>query len=160
MADPQTKAHLDALAAFPEALKRRVQGLDEGALRYRPTADAWSAVEIVGHIMDVEALWAGRIRHMLGAEHPSFPPYDRDEIVRQQEFQNKQPGGLLITFAERRAELVDFLRGLRPAQLARTGVHPTRGPISVADSIAILEDHDRAHAEQIAANLAAYKPDR
>jgi hypothetical protein len=157
MSDPQIKAHLDSLAAFPEVLKRQIQGLDDRALRYRSATEAWSVVEIAGHVMEVEALWAGRIRHMLAAEHPTLAPYDPAEAVRQQKFQDKQPGGILITFAERRAEHVEFLRGLRPAQLARTGVHPTRGPISVADSIAILDAHDRLHSEQIAANLAAYR---
>jgi hypothetical protein len=157
MQDPSITAHLSALEAFPEELKRQVHGLDEGALRYRPAADAWSAVEIVGHIMEVEALWAGRFRQILAAEHPVFPAYDRDEVVRQRDYKNKQPGGILIAFVEQRAELVAFLRVLRPAQLARTGEHPTRGSISVADGIGILADHDRAHSQQIADNIAAYR---
>ena len=157
MGEPQIDALLDALAAFPDTLKQQVQGLDAELLRYRPDPDAWSVVEIVGHIMEVEALWAGRFRHMLAAEHPIFPQYDRDAVVRQRDYQNKQPGGILIAFAEQRAEHVAFLRGLRPAQLARTGQHPVRGAITVGEGIAVLAGHDRAHSEQIAANVEAWK---
>src|SRR6185295_7463996 len=95
------------------------------------------------------------IRQMLSADGPVFPPYDPDEAVRQRDYQNKQVAGLLITFAERRAEHVEFLRVLRPAQLARTATHPTRGPVTVGGGIAILAGHDRLHTDQIAANLAA-----
>jgi hypothetical protein len=77
--------------------------------------------------------------------------------VRQRDYHNKQPGFLLITLAEQRAEFVEFLRVLRPAQLARTGIHPTRGQLTVEQGIAALADHDRIHSEQIAANLAAYR---
>jgi hypothetical protein len=77
--------------------------------------------------------------------------------VRQRDYHNKQPGFLLITLAEQRAEYVEFLRILRPAQLARSGIHPTRGSLTVEQGIAALADHDRAHSEQIATNLAAYR---
>jgi len=158
MADSLILTHLDALATFPDELKRTLRGLNDDALRHRPAAGAWSAIETVGHIVEVEAIWAGRFRQMLAAEHPTFPAYNPDEAVQQRDYQNKQPSGLLIAFAEQRAEQVAFLRILRPAQLARTGVHPTRGVISVADGIAILANHDRAHSQQIAAAIAAQQP--
>lgn len=157
MAEPKVQQFLETLAEFPELLKRQLQGLDEAALRYRPAEGAWSSAEIVGHIMEVEALWAGRFRQMLAAEHPAFPPYNPDEIVQQREYQRKQPGGVLSAFAEQRAELLGFLRVLRPAQLARTGQHATRGSISVAEGIGVLAGHDQAHSQQIAENIAAYR---
>jgi hypothetical protein len=150
------KAQIDVLAAFPEQLKRQIQGLDDAALRYRPAADQWSIIEIVGHIIDVGALWPGRTRQMLASENPALAAVD-PSWVRQRDYQNKQPSFLLITLAEQRAEYVEFLRMLRPGQLARTGIHPTRGSLTVAQGIAALADHDRGHSEQIAATLAAYR---
>jgi uncharacterized damage-inducible protein DinB len=155
MQDPQLAAQLDELAAFPAALKQRLQGLSDVALRYRPTPEAWSIVEILGHITDVEALWPARVRQMLATENPTLAAVDA-AWVRQRDYQNKQPAVLLSTLAERRAEFLELLHVLRPAQLARTGIHPTRGPITVAGGIAALADHDRGHAEQIAANIEAF----
>jgi hypothetical protein len=149
-------AQIDLLAAFPEQLKRQIQGLSDAALRYRPAPGEWSIVEIVGHILDVSALWPGRTRQMLATENPPLAVVDAG-WVRQRDYQNKQPGFLLITLAEQRAEYVEFLRMLRPAQLARTGLHPIFGSITVAQGIAAMADHDRGHAEQIAATLAAYR---
>jgi len=93
---------------------------------------------------------------MLATDNPTLAAVD-PAWVHQRDYHNKQPRFLLITLAEQRAEYVEFLRILRPAQLARSGIHPTRGPLTVEQGIAALADHDRGHSEQIAANLAAYR---
>jgi uncharacterized damage-inducible protein DinB len=156
MDEAQFKAQVDALAVFPDELKRQLEGLSDAALRFQPSPDGWSIVEIVGHMTDVDAIWPGRVRQMLSAENPQLQAVNND-VVRQRDYQNKQIGFLLITLAERRAEFVELLRMLRPAQLARPGIHPTRGPITVANAPAALADHDRGHREQIAANIAAFE---
>lgn len=152
----EIKSQIDALAAFPDALKRQVQSLPDAALRFRPAPEAWSIIEIVGHIVDVGALWPGRTRQILATDNPTLVALDPN-WVRQRDYQNKQLGFLLITLAEQRAEYVEFLRTLRPAQLARTGIHPTRGPLTVAGGIAALIDHDQGHSRQIAENLQAFE---
>ena len=156
MNEAEFKAQVDALAAFPEQLKRQLEGLSDAALRFRPASDGWSIVEIVGHMTDVDAVWPGRVRQMLSTDNPRLQSVDND-VVRQRDYQNKQIGLMLITLAERRAEFVELLRVLRPEQLARPGLHPTRGPITVGDAPAALADHDRGHREQIAANLAEFE---
>jgi uncharacterized damage-inducible protein DinB len=156
MDEAQFKAHVDALAAFPEELKRQLAGLSDAALRFRPSPDEWSIIEIVGHMTDVDAIWPGRVRQMLSTDNPQLQRVDND-VVRQRDYQNKQLGFLLITLAERRAEFVELLRMLRPVQLMRPGLHPTRGPITVADAPAALADHDRGHRAQIGANLEAFE---
>ena len=153
------KAQIDALAAFSEQLKRQIQGLDQAALRFRTAPDEWSILEIVGHIIDVGALWPGRTRQMLATDNPALAAVD-PAWVRQRDYHNKQASFLLITLAEQRAEYVEFLHMLRPSQLARTGIHPTRGPLTVEQGIAALADHDRGHGQQIAANLEAYRQGR
>ncbi len=151
--DPELRAALDRLAAFPNELRQRLQGLGDAALRYKPTPSEWSVVEIVGHYGDIEAQWAGRIRQVLAAEQPTFPGFNPDATVEQQRYQEKQLPALLAAFAERRGELVEFARGLRPAQVERSGIHPVRGPITVAGALIILANHDQMHLRQIEANL-------
>lgn len=150
-------AQLDALAAFPAQIGQQLRQLSDAQLHFRPAPGEWSALEVLGHMIDVGALWPGRTRQMLASENPALAAVDAD-WVRQRDYHNKQVEFLLQTLAEQRAEYVEFLRSLRPGQLARTGIHPTRGPLSVADGVAALADHDRIHSQQIAGNLAAYEP--
>lgn len=151
--DAELRATLDRLAAFPSQLRQRLQGLNEAALRFKPAPTEWSIVQIAGHYGDIEALWAGRIRQMLAAEQPAFPNFDPDALVEQQRYQEKQVGALLAAFAERREELVEFARGLRPAQMERGGIHAVRGPVTVGSALVILSGHDQMHLRQIEANL-------
>ncbi len=149
-------AQIDALAAFPAQLAQQLSQLSDAELHFRPADGEWSILEIVGHMLDVGALWPGRVRQMLASENPALAAVDPD-WVRQRDYHRKQLAFLLHAMAESRAEYVEFLRTLRPGQLARPGLHPTRGPITVGESIAALADHDRIHSQQIAANLAAYR---
>lgn len=158
MSDP-IAAQLDALATFPAQFAQQLRQLSDAELHFRPAPGEWSILEVVGHMIDVGALWPGRIRQMLASENPALAAVDPD-WVRQRDYHNKQAEFLLQTLAEQRAEFVEFLRTLRPSQLARTGQHPTRGPLTVAEGIAALADHDRIHSQQIAGNLAAYQPER
>jgi hypothetical protein len=155
MNDSEHKAQLDALAAFPEQLKQRLAGLSDEALRFRPAPEDWSIIEIVGHMADVGLIWPGRVRQMLSADNPQLQSVDNG-IVRARDYQNKQLDLLLVALAECHADFVGLIRGLRPAQLARRGQHPTRGPLTVGQAAAAFADHDRGHLDQIAANLEAY----
>ena len=151
-----TLADFVSLAAFPDQLKQQLQGLSDAALRFRPAPAEWSIVEVVGHLLDIEAVYSARVRQMLATDNPSFPLFKPDELVRQRDYANQQISFLLSSLAERRDEHLEFLRVLRPAQLARAGVHATRGPVTVADTIAMLAWHDGNHKGQIANNIAAF----
>ena len=70
------KEQIDLLAAFPEQLKRQLQGLEDAALRFRPAPDEWSIMELVGHIIDVGTLWPGRTRQMLATDNPTLAAVD------------------------------------------------------------------------------------
>ena len=153
MPTPDISASLASLEAFPALLKAQIAPLDDETLRYKPAGE-WSAIENVGHLIDVESLWMGRFRQMLAAENPNFPPANVDELVRRANYQHKDAANLLHTFAEQRAETVTFLRILKPMHFDRPGIHPVRGPVTVGSSIAILAGHDQLHTAQIAKTVA------
>ena len=55
----------------------------------------------------------------------------------------------LSTFKQRRGETLAFLRGLRPEQWDRGGVHPVRGRMPVKDFVALMAWHDDNHLDQL-----------
>jgi hypothetical protein len=158
MADTQTvREQLEALAAFPEALRRQVAGLSEEALRFRPAPNEWSILENIGHLIDIDTLQAGRIGQIIAKDLPPLQPFDVDEAVRANDYQSKQAPLLLGTFAERRAAVVEEWRYIRPENLSRAGAHPVRGPVTIATIIGMVARNDQTHREQIAATLEAYR---
>lgn len=147
---------LDMLAAFPSVLRDLTRPLDDTTLRFKPEGE-WSAIENVGHLIDIEGIWTGRFQQMLAAEQPTLQRFDVDELVRQRSYQQKQLAGLLGTFSEAREQTIEFLRGLKPLHLERTGVHPTYGIITLSQAIGIMSKHDYLHHDQIEKTVAQAK---
>jgi hypothetical protein len=148
--------HLDRLENFPAEIGEYLRQQPVETLVFRPSADTWSIVEILGHLIVFDARWGNRMRQMLSADAVRFVAMEAEYAVQRFGFQNKQAGDLLGGFTARRAEMVVFLRGLRTAHLMRTGSHPVKGTISVVDAIATLVDNDAIRGCQIRTNLRAY----
>ncbi len=55
----------------------------------------------------------------------------------------------LSTFKQRRAETLAFLRGLKPEQWERGGIHPVRGRMTVTDFVGLMAWHDDNHLDQL-----------
>jgi hypothetical protein len=50
--------------------------------------------------------------------------------------------------------VLELLRGLKPEQWDRGGIHPSRGRLSIKDFVAIMAAHDENHFEQLRRALA------
>jgi hypothetical protein len=149
------RAQLDALAAFPNQLRAQLRGLNDAQVRFRPAPDAWSIVEIVGHLADVDVINQMRVGKIVSGQNPALEQFDGPAAVQRAGYQTPQALALAHAFAERREAFVAELRFLRPAARARAGTHATRGLVSIADIIATLASHDPAHLQHIKDVLAA-----
>jgi uncharacterized damage-inducible protein DinB len=155
--DMDTKESLAQLAAFPAELRTSVSALNAAQLRFRPAAGEWSAIEIVGHLIDVDEIWQQRVPHMISTDNPTLAPAEQDAKVRERGYQDKDLNNLLVRFAELRAQTIEMLRYITPVNMDKRGVHPVRGPITIADVFTIIPGHDQLHAQQIAANRVAFE---
>ena len=54
MTEHELGTSLEAAEKNPELVSAAVAGLDEAALRYRPSPDKWSILEVLAHLADVE----------------------------------------------------------------------------------------------------------
>jgi hypothetical protein len=133
-----TAGRLRDYAAQPEAVLRR-----------RPAPDKWSAVEIMAHLADVEIVGSWRFRLILAHDGIPVQAFDQDEWVKNLRYEETGPAESVELFdATRRANLRLFQR-VDPARLEHRGVHPERGPESVAQIIRLFAGHDLNHLAQI-----------
>jgi hypothetical protein len=56
-------------------------------------------------------------------------------------------------FERRRRENLELLETCSAEDLGRTGIHPSRGRITVADMVAVMLAHDADHVGQIRSRL-------
>ena len=78
MTEAELKNHLDAAEKSPKQIAAAVSGLPDKTLRYKPSPDKWCILEILGHLADIEIVYAHRFRQMLADKKPVIAPMDQD----------------------------------------------------------------------------------
>jgi len=118
---------------------------------------------VVAHLIDGETVdWAVRARAILAADGapPAFEAYNIADSVAASDHQSFPD--LLDAFAEIRTANVAWLRDAAPseADLERTGIHATFGPVTLRQLLATWVAHDHGHMVQITRTLACqYRDD-
>ncbi len=74
MTESELKKHLEAAEKSPKQVAAAVSGLPEKVLRYKPAPDKWCIQEILGHLADIEIVYAYRLRQMLADKKPVIAP--------------------------------------------------------------------------------------
>jgi DinB superfamily len=104
---------------FSEAVGRA----DDAALRTRPDADTWSALEYTCHVRDVLFVQRDRLYVALVEEEPAWPPMYRDARPRLARY-NQQDPATVVAQLQVAADLAAHAFGLLDAgQLARPLVY-------------------------------------
>lgn len=144
------------LARTPAALDALLRGLPDAWTFRNEGENTWNAFDIVGHLIHCERTdWLPRAKWLMqhGKTQP-FPPFDRFGHVR--ESQGKSLSQLLDEFAQLRSEDLAELRAmnLQPGDLARIGLHPALGPLTLSDLLAAWAAHDLNHIHQLSRVMA------
>ena len=127
MTETELKKHLEAAEASPKQIAAAVSGLPEKMLRYKPAPDKWCIQEVLGHLADIEIVYAYRLRQMLADKKPVIAPMDQN----------------------RHANL-RLLQRLTPADLGKSAYHPeSEKNFTVAELIERMGTHGASHLEQI-----------
>jgi hypothetical protein len=156
--DQEKEALLAELRDAPEAFALLFERKDEETLHHRPAEGEWSAVETVAHLGDLDAFnRTERFNAVLMEENPTLPAYEpADARVTAGNYQALSGTEALDFFKRERDLIVSLLEGLRPHELARTGIHPKFGQRTLLQ-LSDLRAHDRNHLDQVSAAIAAAK---
>jgi hypothetical protein len=152
--DPENTLAL--LARTPPALDALLRGLPPFWVDAGEGENTWSATQVVGHLIDADRVnWMPRARHVLNVgDAQPFVAFDRGGHAR--ECAGRSLGQLLDEFARLRAENLARLHALHlaPADLARRGLHPALGAVTLSQLLAAWAAHDLTHLHQITRILA------
>src|SRR5438309_10112291 len=124
MTEAEIKNYLDAAEKSPGEIARAVTGLTDSVLRYKPSPDKWCILEVLGHLADIEIVYAYRIRQMLADKKPVIAPMDGDDWARNLGYTETPPAGLVALYGLNRHANLRILSSLKPADLA-TSASPT-----------------------------------
>lgn len=145
---------VEVLAGTPDALEEVLAGQPEERLARRPRPDAWSPLEIVGHLIDTEWVLGFRARTIRSDPSPSFHGIDQDAWVERQRWTERASGELLEQFRALRSVTVAFWRSVEPGELDRTGRHAGAGvELTLGLLGRIHAGHDLRHRDQLQRHL-------
>jgi hypothetical protein len=141
----------------PEAFAMIFAPESEETLHHRPAEGEWSAVEVVCHLADLDAFnRTQRFNAILMEDTPELPNYEPDARMTEANYQALSVADALEFFKRERDLITALLEGLRPHELARTGIHPRFGERTLLQ-MADMRNHDRTHLDQATAAIAAAK---
>ncbi len=119
--------------------------------------DAWGPREVLAHVSEAAAYWAGEIERILAGDPGAPVPFGRtsDDVARVAILARDRslpPRVLLDRLAREIEALAARLETLGDADLDRLGRHPRRGVEPLAATVeGSLIDHFEGHAAQVRA---------
>lgn len=140
---------LERLRGTPARLSYLTRGVLTEAMTRRE-AQGWSAQEHIGHLLDLEPLWIGRVDEIL-AGAPRLRDADLRNRKTHEADHNHQPlWTLMDAFHETRLPWVARLDELDAEAITKTALHPRlEQPMRLIDLLFFVAEHDDHHLAHI-----------
>jgi DinB superfamily len=125
-----------------------------------PEAD-WGPREVLAHVDEMLPYWTRQLSGVLAGDGDEPVPFGRvatdpDRLGRIGDDRTRGAGELLDGIDAGLVTATSFVAERSPADLERVGLHPSRGELTVGDSLdRFLVSHLAEHVEQLRAILAA-----
>ena len=150
MNEVELKSHLDLAEKSPKQIAAAVLGLSDGVLRYKPAADKWCVLEVLGHLADIEIVYAHRLRQMLADKDPVIAPMDQDAWARNLGYMDVPAPELVALYGLNRHYNLRLLRRLKAEDLEKGAFHPElKRKVTVAEYVEKMAGHGTSHLQQI-----------
>ena len=143
------------LEAAREALEAAYARIGE-AWRDVTLDGGWAPLDLLDHCATVEAYYASESRRLAERPGHTWRPFSPDQEAAARAARPR-PGDRETRERLRavRQGTLEWVGGLGADDLAAYGNHAERGAVRVGERVRLVAEHDRAHAAQLAAMLAA-----
>lgn len=150
MNEAELKEQLDAAEKNPRLIAAAVSGLPENVLRFKPAPNKWNILEILGHLADIEIVYAHRLRQILADKEPTIAPIDQDAWGRSLGYTEVPAPESIAVYGLIRLHNLRLLRRLKPGDFEKGAFHPELNrKHTVAEILERMVKHGPNHLEQI-----------
>jgi uncharacterized damage-inducible protein DinB len=141
---------LQRLRAMPARLEAAVSGLGPGLLTARPADGSWSIQENAGHLLDLEALWLGRVEDF-ATGRPALRAADlTNRRTHEAAHHARTMAAIVSEFRAARTALLTAVAALDESAAAATSKHPRlEQPMRLIDHLYFVAEHDDHHLMRI-----------
>lgn len=139
----------------PGRLADLVRPLSSEAL-VRSLDESWSIQENVGHLLDLEPLWLGRLEDLLAGAERLRPADLQNRKTHEAEHNTTDIDTLLAHFRDIRLATVGLLEQTSGEGLRHTSLHPRlEQAMTVVDLFYFVAEHDDHHLARIGDIISA-----
>lgn len=147
---PSLQPALLLLEKTPILLETLLRDLPDHLLRWNPAADRWSIAEVLGHLADLEMVYADRTRRIVTEEAPLLQKYDPAGTVVVGDYARGSAAENLALFIKMRRSTLILLRSIPADSGEREATHSELGTITLHQMLSEWASHDLGHLRQIA----------
>lgn len=136
---------VERLRGTPVRLEEKIGLYSPEILTLQPDG-TWSIAENIGHLIDLEPLWLGRLDDFMNGR-TQLRPADLQNTRTHEANHNATPvSDLLKTFREVRRQMVERLENLGEQDVLRSALHPRlQQPMRLMDAFLFVAEHDDHH---------------
>ena len=136
---------IERLWGTPIRLKEKTKGIDLLNIK-KPQTGEWSVKKEIGHLIDLEPLWLGRIQDIIAdKEYLSVADLENTK-THQTDYDSRVFTDLLAEFTLHRQQLIDLLRKVEAKDLSKHSKHPRlETPMKIVDLAYFVAEHDDHH---------------
>lgn len=152
MTPQEFQSIIKALEETPQRLQQLADELADDDSAWKPSATEWSVLEHVCHLSDLEREgYAVRIEKLLNETEPFLADIDGDQLARERSYNSQKFLTVLRAFKQARAENVGAIKEMPLERLNRRGTFENVGPVTLAQLLMMLREHDESHLQDIRA---------
>lgn len=136
---------IERLSKTSLQITHRVQALPDSVLTYS-VKNTWTIKENIGHLIDLEPLWQGRLEDIINGEK-ELRPADLQNNKTHLANHNLTPLQVLIdSFSEIRLKTINTLQTLDEDIINKSSLHPRlKIPMRTIDLFLFVAEHDDHH---------------
>ncbi len=140
---------IERLRGVPAQLEEKIKSLPANMLTIR-FEETWSIAENIGHLIDLEPLWQGRLLDFLNGKKELRPADLQNTKTHNANHGAKPISELLASFRTIRLETVKMLEEVDEEIVFRTALHPRlKTQMRLMDAFLFTAEHDDHHLAQI-----------
>lgn len=138
------------LEKTPVLFETLLRDLPDELLNWKPVAERWSIAEVLGHLADIEEVYADRVRRIVTEDWPALEKYDLEGAKASGEYSRRSAAENFVVFARTRRSTVILLKSIPASSGERTATHSELGIITLDEMLNEWASHDLGHLRQIA----------
>lgn len=136
---------LERLSGTPARVEEKVRGISEHTLIFS-SGNTWSIKQHIGHLIDLEPLWQGRLEDIINGKSELRPTDLGNTKTHRANHNAKLLPELLSGFREIRQQTMTILRSVDEETIFKSALHPRlKTPMRTRDLFLFVAEHDDHH---------------